>query len=264
MESKKNLWVIEPNNISGWELLWKIVIWMIFGWIIVLLLFLILSFLWWVFTSADNQIWNYNSVSSVLPLLLILIWFLVSFVWNIWVCWIYHLFFANTYHKLGKTIWILALTNWILLLLLIPVYFIFSNSSNTLFLILGFHIILATFLSSQQIESVANPNYSNSSLIWHTLSIAIIMLVYSIIWKVAMNWWSQDKVYLLLLFPPFLAYFLMPFWLWIWDRIYYRMYEVWNNPFFAESKYDEDDIAKWWDEKNAIPTGNDEINVDLN
>lgn len=264
MENKRKLWVIEPNDVSGWELLWKIVIWIIFGGIIVLLLFLILSFVWGIFTNAEAQIWNYDSTNSVIPLLLILIWFLVSFIWNIWVCGVYHLFFGRTYHKLGKSVWILALTNWILLLFLIPVYFIFSNDTNVLFLILGFHIILATFLSSQQVESVANPNYSNSALIWHTLSVALIMLCYSIIWKAAMSGWSQDKTYLLLLFPPFLAYFIMPLWSGIWDRIYYKMYEVWNNPFFAQSRCDDDDIAIWDKSWSWIPAENDDINVDLN
>lgn len=270
MDTKTNL-EIEPNQSSWWELLWKIFIWLFVWWIIAVLLFLILSIIWGIFTDAYTQVADYNSSSNpILPLLIILIGFLVSFIGNIWICGIYNLFFSRKYHRTRKSIWVIALTNGLLLLFLIPIYFIFGSDTNTMFMILWFHIIIGWFLSSLQNEIVSNPNYGASSLIWATLSFVLIMLIYSIIWKVAMDWWSQQKLYLLLLFPPVICYCLLPLWASIWESIYYRMYELWNNPFFIPSNDKNLDISEKWDiddiDKDILnsPTKEvDDINIEL-
>ncbi len=271
MEVKKNL-EIEPNQNSWWELIWKFVIWLFVWWILAILLFFVSSIIGWIFTDSFTQVSNYNSSSNpILPLLIILIWFLVSFIWNVWICGLYHLFFSRKYFKLKKNIWIVVLTNWILLLFLIPIYFIFSSDTNTMFMILWFHIIIWGFLSSLQNEIISNPNYWSSSLIWATLSFTIIMIAYSIIWKIAMEWWSQEKLYLLLLFPPVICYSLLPFWECIRDSIYFKMYEIWNNPFFIESNDKANDLDSAWDitdiDKDILDTNSredEDINVDLN
>ena len=270
MDVKTNL-EIEPNQTSWWELIWKIFIWLMMWWILAILLFLILSIIWWVFTDSLTQVSDYNSSSNpILPLLIILIWFLVSFIWNIWICGVYHLFLSRKYYKARKSIWVIALTNGMLLLFLIPIYFIFSNDTNTMFMILGFHVIIGWFLSSLQTEIVSNPNYWASSVIWATLSFVLIMLIYSIIWKIAMEWWSQQRLYLLLLFPPIICYWLLPLGSCIRESIYYKMYEIWNNPFFVESNDKELDISEKWDKNdidkdilNSSTKEVDDINIDL-
>lgn len=270
MDTKTNL-EIEPNQTSWWELIWKIFIWLLIGGLLAILLFLILSIIWWIFTDTYTQISNFDSSSNpILPLLIILIWFLISFIWNIWICSIYNLFFSRKYYRTRKSIWIIALTNGMLLLFLIPIYFIFGNDTNTMFMVLGFHIIIWWFLSSLQTEIVSNPNYGSSSVIWATLSFAIIMLIYSIIRKVAMNWGSQQKLYLLLLFPPVICYTLLPLWACIRESIYYKMYELWNNPFFIPSNDKNLDISEKWDvndiDKDILNSETkeiDDINIDL-
>lgn len=261
-----------PNHTWWWELTWKFFIWLLFGGILAILLFFILTVIGGIFADSLAQVSDYTWSNPILPLLIILIGFLVSFIWNLGICWIYHLFFSSKYHKIRKAIWVIAITNWVLLIFLIPIYFIFSSDTNTMFMILGFHIILGWFLSSIQNEIITNPNYWTSSLIWSTLSLALIMLVYSIIWKAAMESWTQDKLYLLLLFPPVICYWILPLWQGIWERIYYRIYEMWNNPFFAESKNDKEDITETSNNQPtetstdtpSIPNENDDINVDLN
>jgi len=271
MDIQKNL-EIEPNQTSWWEVLWKIFIWLIVWGILAVLLFLILSIIWWIFTDSFTQVSDYNSSSNpILPLLIILIWFLISFIWNIGICGLYSLFISKKYYRTRKSIWILALTNGLLLLFLIPIYFIFGNDTNTMFMILWFHIIIGGFLSALQMEIVSNPNYWASSVIGGTLSFVLIMLIYSIIRKVAMDWGSQQKLYLLLLFPPVICFTLLPLWASIRESIYYRMYELWNNPFFISSNDKAQDISEKWDihdiDKDILNSDTkeiDDINIDLN
>lgn len=132
-------------------------------------------------------------------------------------------------------------------------------------MILWFHIIIATFLSAQQIENLKNPNYSTSSLIWNTLSLAITMLIYGIVWKAANLWDIKNQIYLLLLVPPILSFGVMPLGLWIWDMIYYKLFEVWNNPFYAESRWElnkkELEYLQKEEKYNEI---DEDINIDMN
>lgn len=131
-------------------------------------------------------------------------------------------------------------------------------------MILWFHIIIATFLSSQQMENMKNPNYSPSSLVWNTLSLALVMLIYWIIWSSYVNADTQNKTYVFLLVPPILAFCVIPFWLCIREIIYYKFFETWNNPFYAESKWElnnkELDYLQKEEKLNEI---DEDINIDL-
>ena len=250
----------KPEQSSGWEIFGKILIGIIVWCIISWLLFMILTAIWWSLSeNADS-----GSSNPILPLLLIVSGFLASFIWNLWIAWLYSLFFSKSYHNMSKTIGILLLTNWLLFVFLLPIYIIFSRNINTLFMILWFHIIIATFLSSQQMENMKNPNYSASSLVWNTFSLAFAMLMYGIIWKTAAVWELQNQLYLLLLIPPILAFGITPLWLWLRNAIYYKFFEIWNNPFYAESKWElnkkELDYLNKEEKLNEI---DEDINVDL-
>lgn len=132
-------------------------------------------------------------------------------------------------------------------------------------MILWFHIIIATFLSSQQIENLKNPNYSPSSLIGNTFSLAVTMLIYWIIWRVSNLWDITNQIYLLLLLPPILSFCIMPLWLWIWNIIYLKLFEIWNNPFYAESKWELNrQELEYLQKEEKIGEIDDDINVDMN
>lgn len=62
----------EPSNLSGWQLLGKIVIGLLIGGVIAALLFVILSFMGGMFTSAFGQQGN-ASVNPLLSLILLFI-----------------------------------------------------------------------------------------------------------------------------------------------------------------------------------------------
>lgn len=113
-------------------------------------------------------------------------------------------------------------------------------------------------------ENMQNPNYSAASLVWNTFSLAITMLIYWIFWKTAAIWDLQNQLYLLLLMPPILAFCIIPFGLCIWEILYYKLFEIWNNPFYAESKWElnkkELDYLQKEENLNEI---DEDINVDL-
>lgn len=261
MNIKKNWFTRDPSQTSGRWLTGKVFIWLAIGWVIAILLFVILSFVWWVFTDSMSQTWWFSKTNPILPLVILLIGFLSSFIGNIAISGIYNLFFGERYFKTAKTMWILLLTNAILFLFFTPIYLIYSSDTNTLFILLGFHIMFSVFLSTQQMETVSNPNYWSSALIWSTLGFMIIILIYSIVRKSASMWWSQNKLYLLLLIPPVISFGLMPLWAWIREIIYYRMYELGNN-WFYNPPLEENSKRNVEFEKNAIDE-NDDINIDL-
>jgi len=75
----------EPSNLSGWQLIGKVCIGILIGWVIAALLFVILSFMGTMFTSAFGQ--TGSSVNPLLSLILLFIWFLSTFIGNIAVGW---------------------------------------------------------------------------------------------------------------------------------------------------------------------------------
>ena len=248
----------KPDQSSWWEIFGKIFIWIIIWAVISWLLFIILTAVWW---SLTEETWK----NPILPLLLIVSWFLTSFIWNLWIAGLYSLFFSKKYHNMNKSIWILLLTNWLLFIFLLPIYITFNWDTTRLLTILWFHIVVATFLSSQQIENLRNPNYSPSSLIWNTFSLAITMLIYWIVWKLSNLWDIKNQIYLLLLLPPILSFWIMPLWLGIWNMIYYKFFEVWNNPFYAESKWElNKKELEYLQKEEKLNEIDEDINVDAN
>ena len=87
----------KPNQSSWWELFWKIFIGIIVWWIISGLLFIILTAIWKPLTEQAST----TSTNPLLPLLLTIAWFFASFIWNLWVAWLYSLFFSKKYNKMS-------------------------------------------------------------------------------------------------------------------------------------------------------------------
>lgn len=80
---------------------------------------------------------------------------------------------------------LLFLTNGILFFFLAPIYMIFANQIDVLFLILGFHVLFSVFTSSSQIEFSTNPNYSASGLMGNILGFVLAFLAYALIYKMS-------------------------------------------------------------------------------
>jgi len=244
----------EPYFFSWWQLLGKTFIWLVIGGVIAALLFIILSFVGSMFTDALQQSTVSFQTNPLLPLLLLFIGFLWSFVGNIAVGLVYGLFFGKKYYNTSKMLGFLLLTNAIILIVLIPVYLIFSKQVDTLFLVLGFHIVFSVFVSASQIEFLANPNFAGSALMGNVLGFAMVILWYSVVYKLAHVSSVQQQTYLLMVLPPILAFTLVPFFSWIWEKVYYKFYEMGNNVFYIPS------ISEVAEEH---PVQEDEVNVEI-
>jgi hypothetical protein len=229
----------EPSNLTGRQLIGKTFTWLIVGGVIAALLFVVITFVGGMFTSAlggPDGTWGLASrPNPLLPLILLFIGFLSTFIGNISVSGLYSLFYSKKYINATKTFGLLLLTNWILFFILAPIYLIFSNSIQTLFIILGFHVLFAVFISSCQIEFATNPNYSGSAFMGNIIGFTAALLAYSLIYKAAITGDSQKQTYLLMLLPSILGYTLIPLWAGIREKIYYKFYEMGNNGFFIPS-----------------------------
>jgi len=232
----------EPGNLSGWQLIGKMFIWLLIGWIIAALLFVALSFMGSIFMSAIGQMaGEFTKPNPLLSLILLFVGFLATFIWNSAVAWVYNMFYTKKYHDSSKTFGLLLLTNAILLIAFAPLYLIFSKDIQVLFFVLWFHIIFSTFVSASQMEFVSNPNFSWSSLIGSVLWFSLTLLVYGLVYKSSWASSAQQQTYLLMLLPSILAFVIMPLGAWIWEKIYYKFYEMWNNGFFIPSVGEEDE-----------------------
>ena len=100
MELLKKTLISEPSQASGRELTWKFFIWLIIWGIISALLFVILSFVGSIFTESMWQAGEFVKSNPILPLLLLLIWFLSSFIWNLATSGAYGLFFGQRYYNI--------------------------------------------------------------------------------------------------------------------------------------------------------------------
>jgi hypothetical protein len=141
---------------------------LVIGGVIAALLFIILSFMGGMFTSAFGQ-QGVSSVNPLLSLVLLFIGFLSTFIGNIAIGGIYSLFYNKKYYNTGKMFGLIFLTNGILFFFLAPIYIVFASQIDILFLILGFHILFSVFTSAAQIEFSTNPNYSASALMGNIL-----------------------------------------------------------------------------------------------
>ncbi len=129
----------------------------------------------------------------------------------------------------------LFLTNGLLFFILAPVYILFGSQIETLFVILGFHVLFSVFASASQIEFTSNPNYAGSLFMGNVLGFAFALLIYGLIYKLSDGSTPQEKIYLFMLLPAVLGYTLIPFGSGIREKIYYKFYELGNNGFYIPS-----------------------------
>lgn len=246
----------EPSNLSWRQLIGKISIGLVIWWVMAALIFIVTTFIGWMISSVSTW-WAWEWANPMLSIILLFIGFLSTFIWNMSIAAVYNLFFSKKYYDLSKTFWLLLLTNGLLFFILAPMYFIFTNQIESLFLVLGFHIIFSVFVSACQIEFSANPNYSWSSLMGNIIWFATSFLVYSLFYKTFTMWGAEEsQTYLAMLLPPVLAYTLIPFGAWIWEKIYHKVYELGSNAFYISSPSE-------WDNSEQKSQQESEINIEF-
>lgn len=260
-EIMTNKLVQEPNNISGGQLFGKIWIGLLIWGIITAVLFMVTTFVGSMFSSAMVQTGpttGWTTTNPILSIILLFIGFISTFIGNLAVAGVYNLFFSKKYINGSKIYGLLLLTNGLLFFIFAPIYFIFTNQIQTLFIVMGFHIVFSIFISANQIEFSANPNYSGSSLIGNTIWFALTIAVYCVIYKWSLLEGAEKQTYLLMLLPTMLGYTLIPFGSSIREKIYYKSYEMGNNSFYLSSE----DAREETTSEEAAKFEEEEINIE--
>ena len=105
------------------------------------------------------------------------------------------------------------------------------------------------------IDFLSQPNYSASSLMWNTLWAVLAVVVH-----LAMVSFANFSI-LLTIASSVIAYIMVAIWSWIWDAIYYKFYEWWNNPFYLPSLNELREERRKEEEKKAKEE--EDVNVDM-
>ena len=212
-----------PNDVTFWSFFWKILLGIVVWICVAALLFATLSALWWLGKSEDGA-------NSIIWIILPVVGFIVGFVWNLALALLYNTFFSKRYYSFWKMAGLIFTSSLIIFIFFIIPYLLFNNMW-TQYMLLWFQIILELFIAKNLMDFLSQPNYSASSLMWNTLWAILAVIAHVLIIKVI----GDDLNILLIIASSMFAYILTAIWSWIWDAIYYKFYEWWNNPFYLPS-----------------------------
>lgn len=241
------LLTIEPNKPSGSELWIKswvgLVIWIGIAFFIFVCLILVGS----MFQEAlrNRLIETVSTVNPLLPLILIVIAFLATLIGNIMTTWIYSLLFGQKYYDFSKMIYLVSVNNIILFFLFAPIYIIYYNRIEVLFMVLWFHIFFSVFLSNVSLDISSNPNYAGVALIGSAAGLSLSLVLFGVLFKtVDLSQGGAEKI--ILIAPCIIAYIVIPLVASIWEKLYYGFYQVWNNflyiPSLDEVMVDQEEV----------------------
>ena len=221
-----------PNDISLWSFFGKIFVWLMVWVCVVWLLF-------WTLAALGSITWSANGQANfLLKILLSIVWFVVHFVWSFALALMYNIFFSKRYYNFGKMLALIFVSSLILRLFFIIIYVLYDKL-NDLYVILWFQVIFWLYVSLNLMDFLSQPNYSASSMMANNLGCILTVVAYIAIMKmVDLNSGDNLKlkgVLFLAILPVILSYTLMIFGANIWDAIYYKFYERWNNPFYLPS-----------------------------
>ena len=238
-----------PSDITVWSFFWKILIWIIVWICVAGLLFWSLTAIGWLTDDGD---WMGN---PILWVLLPVVWFIVSLVWNVTLAWLYSVFFSKRYYNFSKMfglIFVASLLVFPLFIIISALYhFVFKVWIDPLYFILKIQIIFSLFISLNLVDFLSQPNYSASSLMWNTIWTALALVVALFIsWGIVLVTVSAITTYMFAIL-----------WAWIWDAIYYKFYEWWNNPFYLPSMNELREERQKEEVKKA--KDKEEVNVEI-
>lgn len=226
---------ISPHNPWRWTVLLKTLIGLIIGIFISFLVFIILILIGGIIEEAvSNKIIGGGAINPLLPLILVIIAFLGTFVGTILLAGIYNVLFTGKYYDMGKMFALTLFANIITFIIFIPMYVLFAGSIDELFFILAFHIMFSVYLAFCLIEYSTNPNYAAVHMLGATIGMIVAILIFATIYKIIdINVGRSAQIMIAL--PPVLVYLSLPFWHGIWEKIYYRFYAMGNNFFYIPS-----------------------------
>lgn len=238
-----------PSDVSASSFFGKIFIWLLVWICVAWLLFWSLAAIGWL-TGWDE--WQTN---PILWVLLPVVWFIVSLVWNVTLAWLFSVFFSKRYYNFSKMFWLIFVASLLILPLFVIIsalyFFVFKANIDSLYFILKLQLVFSLFISLNLIDFLSQPNYSASSLMWNTVWTALSLIVALFIsWGIA-----------LVTVSAITTYTLSVLWAWVWDAIYYKFYEWWNNPFYLPSLNELREERQKEEVKKAMDE--EEVNVEI-
>ena len=239
-----------PSDVTAWSFFGKIILWAVVWVCVAALLFATLSALWWLSESGE---W----VNSLIWVLLPVVGFIVWFVWNLALALLYNIFFSKRYYSFSKMTWLIFASSLIIFIFFFAPYLLFKDM-HVLYMLLWFQIIFQLFISKNLIDFLSQPNYSASSLMWNTLWVILAVVVHLVIISMME---SNGFNILFIIASAMVAYIMIAIWSWIWDAIYYKFYEWWNNPFYLPSLNELREERRKEEEKKAKEE--EDVNVDM-
>lgn len=238
------MWVLEPYNPSGGQMIGKMFIWLVVGILLALLLFVIVSALGMDFFQEETGIF--------LSLLLVLLACMVTVIAATVTAGIYNLIFSSDYYDFGKMFGFILIAQSIIFVLMVPIYFLFSADISSLLLIVALHISFWWLMSQFLIESLNSPNYSPSHSIGVVIGYMLTLIIYLMMYKNG-NETPSYQIYISLLLPSIIGYTLMPLCHSIRSKLYYGIYSAGANPLYIPHPQDV----------SVSTTESDEVNITL-
>lgn len=237
-----------PSDVTAWSFFGKILLGIVVWICVAALLFATLSALWWL-TGSDD------SVNSIIWILLPLVGFVVGLVWNLALAWLYNIFFSKRYYSFGKMAGLIFASSLIILIFFFVPYLLYMDNMTVLYIMLWFQIIFELFIAKNLIDFLSQPNYSASSLMWNTLWAILAVVVHLLLIN------TGNFNILLIIASAVIAYVMTVIWSWIWDAVYYKFYEWWNNPFYLPSLNELREERRKEEVKKAKEE--EDVNVDM-
>lgn len=246
----------QPINPKGTSIVIKLIIWLILWIIFSAVVFLVIA---WLGSTIDMVVKNASQWMTFTPLVwLSIMWIalIISLIWMIVLSIIYNVLWPDDYYDVKlMTSWILSINLLLVIIFLIFYVYVWSviHDINKLFLVYWFHLFFSIFVSLIIVDLIKNPNYSPVYIIWNSFGFILALLIFFVIYDAySSQVWGIDTKNILF-YPPILSFSIIPFISTIWEKIYYKFYEMWNDflyvPSLSEIMVDE--------------VEEDEVNVDI-
>jgi hypothetical protein len=168
---------------------------------------------------------------------------------------LYNIFFSKRYYSFSKMAGLIFTSSLIIFIFFFVPYLLYMDNMTALYTMLWFQIIFELFIAKNLIDFLSQPNYSASSLMWNTLWAVLSVVVHLVI--ISMSGFNI----LLIIASSVIAYIMTTIGSGVWDAVYYKFYEWWNNPFYLPSLNELREERRKEEEKKAKE--DEDVNVDM-
>jgi len=244
-----------PVNPTGGALLIKLGVGLIIGGLMALVIFMMFMLLWTTLSQAIKNSANHLAFSPLVWLVFMWIGFIGTIFGNLILSFLYNIFWQEDYYDIKLMSGAILSVNLLLLLPFLFLYFfagMILQDIKMLFIVFAFHILFATYVSVLAMDVVKQPNYALVYVVGDSIWFIIGLLIFFVIFSLSSGVGGEVQKSVLF-FSPILAFSIVPFIWTLFEKIYYKLYEVGNDflyvPSISEVLVDEEEV--------------DEVNVKL-